>query len=189
MRLRNSCSEEMRMSVQLAIHCAPLLRGSKMANIITVSAEEFSEVGKLLTGTNISYLFLKSGEERVILYLYRHNQLKEYLFEKDVREFLKSYGYDGENMDEMLNMLSQRVMLYGGKKIEFPHEIGIFLGYPLIDVQGYLKNSGKNFEHSGYWKVYHNVQGAKNLFRQYDKEREVTLQEIISGKTIREIAV
>ena len=37
-----------------------------------------------------------------------------------------------------------------------PHEIGLFLGYPLCDVKGFIYNNGKNYKFSGPWKVYDN---------------------------------
>ena len=77
-----------------------------------------------------------------------------------------------------------------GEKIpQFPHEIGIFLGYPLWDVRGFLENEGKNFAYLGYWKVYRDVQNAKLLFQRFDAIREQALEELGRGMTLREIAV
>ena len=38
--------------------------------------------------------------------------------------------------------------------MKFPHEIGIFLGYPLADVAGFIRNKGRNCKCIGTWKVY-----------------------------------
>lgn len=189
MRLRNICDDETRMSIQLALHGAPIIKGIKMANLITLPSKEIYSIDKILQGTSISYRVLKSGDGKIILYLYREKELKEYIFSADIMDFLQSYGYEGNDVGEMIDMLSDRVMLHKGGETEFPHEIGIFLGYPLIDVKGFLENSGENFSYVGYWKVYHDVQGALRLFRRYDEEREKTVREIMRGKTIREIAV
>ena len=43
--------------------------------------------------------------------------------------------------------------------------------------------------YSGYWKVYQDLQGAVRRFIQYDMERELTIQALMQGKTIREIAL
>lgn len=189
MRLRNMCDSEINMSIQLALHGAPIIKGIKIANLITVSTEEICSIDKVLQGTNISYRVLKTGDETVILYLYREKELEKYVFSTDVSEFLRVHGYTKQSLDEMLDRLSDRIMLHKNGKAEFPHEIGIFLGYPLMDVKGFLENSGENFSYVGYWKVYHDVQGALKLFQRYDEEREKTVREIILGKTIREIAV
>lgn len=40
---------------------------------------------------------------------------------------------------------------------DFPHEMGILLGYPVEDVEGFIINNGKNELYTGYWKVYDNL--------------------------------
>lgn len=189
MRLRETCSDETKMSIQLALHCAPTIRGSKAANIVTLKRDEFYDMESLFEGTKICYRFLKSGMNRVILYLYREKELEKYLFSKEVEMFLKAYGYCGKNIEEMLDTLSERIRIFGNGETEFPHEIGVFLEYPVKDVKGFLENNGKNYVHSGYWKVYHNVQKTKKLFERYDEEKELAVREIMLGKSIREIAV
>lgn len=68
----------------------------------------------------------------------------------------------------------------------FPHEIGIFLGYPLADVEGFMKNNGKNYLISGYWKVYQDAPSAILMFQQYKKARDDAIQWILSGKSLRD---
>lgn len=189
MKLRTSQDEEVRMALLLAIHCAPILSGSKAANIMTVTVHEFDRIGYLLEGTGIRYRFLKTKGDKGILYLYREKRLKQYLEQEEIQEFLSEYGYDEVNIAKMLNLLSKRIQMYNDQDAVFPHEIGVFLEYPLGDVKGFLANEGKNFMYSGYWKVYQDLQGAVRRFTQYDMERELTIQALMQGKSIREIAL
>lgn len=189
MDFRESGSEENNMALWLALHCAPVIKGSKAANIITVTGKEALQTGHILKGTNISYCFLNSGKDKVILYLYRPSELEACLRAAEVKDFLKDYGYPEGNISKMLERLSRRIRMYGDGRIDFPHEIGVFLGYPLKDVKGFIENEGKNFVYLGYWKVYHDVQGAIRLFKRYDQERETAVREVVLGKTIQEIAV
>lgn len=189
MKLRTSQDEEVRMALLLAIHCAPILSGSKAANIMTVTVHEFDRIGYLLQGTGIRYRFLKTKGDKGILYLYREKRLRQYLEQEEIQEFLSEYGYDEVNIAKMLNLLSKRIQMYNDQDAVFPHEIGVFLEYPLGDVKGFLANEGKNFMYSGYWKVYQDLQGAVRRFTQYDMERELTIQALMQGKTIREIAL
>ncbi len=48
---------------------------------------------------------------------------------------------------------------------QFPHEIGLFLGYPPEDVCGYIRNKGKCQKCTGHWQVYgdENFALAKDL--------------------------
>lgn len=188
-KLNSSNDEKLKASVMLALNCAPILKGSKAACIVTVKPHEFSVIRDMLKNTGLSYRLLKTGRNHSILYLYRENQLYKYMCQAGVTEFLKKYGYYGVSIEEMLDILSDRILLYGDGKIEFPHEIGIFLGYPIADVKGFIENEGKNFVYSGYWKVYENVAEAMRLFRQYDMEREMAVREVIRGLSIREVAV
>mgnify|MGYP004639637937 FL=1 len=189
MKLRTSQDEEVRMALLLAIHCAPILSGSKAANIMTVTVHEFDRIGYLLEGTGIRYRFLKTKGDKGILYLYREKRLRQYLEQEEIQGFLSEYGYDQVDIAKMLNLLSKRIQMYNDQDAVFPHEIGVFLEYPLGDVKGFLANEGKNFMYSGYWKVYQDLQGAVRRFIQYDMERELTIQALMQGKTIREIAL
>jgi len=188
-KIKASGDEETNMKVLLAIHCAPILKGSKVANILTVTKSEFARLGAMLEGTGISYCFLKTKGEKAILYLYRKNELEAYLQQNEIVEFLKLYGYMEYEVNGILRRLSERICLYNSGETEFPHEIGIFLGYPLMDVKGFIENEGKNFVFSGYWKVYHNVPKTMRLFLRYDREREMVLEEVSLGKSIQEIAI
>lgn len=189
MKLRTSTDEETKMSLLLAIHCAPILLGIKAANIMTVTGREFFRIGDLLQGTDISYCFLKTKGDKGILYLYREREIMKYLHSEDIQSFLKGYGYETENFAEMLERLSNRIGFYSNGEAAFPHEIGIFLEYPLMDVKGFLENDGENFIYSGYWKVYTDVYNTLRKFREYDLVREIAIQAVVSGKKIREIAV
>ena len=60
-------------------------------------------------------------------------------------------GYRIEDtLQEKLNFLRMRMQI----RKSFPHEIGLFLGYPAEDVAGFISHKGHDFCYSGYWKVY-----------------------------------
>lgn len=183
----NACK---RLSLMLAMHCAPLLRGSKVSNIITIDRKDFRGIRELLEGTGISYRLLKSRGTRLIMLLYRERTLAAYICRDDVCEFISDFGY-GEcerNLTSYLNCLAKKVFFYDNGELSFPHEIGVFLGYPLTDVRGFVENKGQNYEYSGYWKVYGNVAERKQLFARFEADREYVVRSIIHGKTIRDIA-
>ena len=56
---------------------------------------------------------------------------------------------------------------------EFPHEMGLLLGYPVEDVEGFIENKGHNYLYAGYWKVYGHVEEKKALFNRYEEARKV----------------
>lgn len=48
---------------------------------------------------------------------------------------------------------------------EFPHEVGLFLGYPPEDVEGFIENKARSCKITGYWKVYSDEEKAKRFLR------------------------
>lgn len=181
MSLRNSGDKRVSLSAMLALNCASVLKGSKAAAIVTVEIQDFFVIRDMLRNTGVLFRLLNTGRSRFILYMYREKLLFEYMCREDVGRFLERYGYGGACPEEMLDRLADRMVLYGSGKIKFPHEIGIFLGYPVADVRGFIENEGKNFIYSGYWKVYENADETMELFRQYDREREAAVTEVIRG--------
>jgi hypothetical protein len=82
--------------------------------------------------------------------------------------FLAGQGYPrSAPLFVLLDYLSKRCI-----RDDFPHEIGIFLGYPVEDVRGFVAHKGRNYKLCGYWKVYGDVEKAKKCFRRYDACRE-----------------
>ena len=120
---------------------------------------------------------------------YRHEELKRYLQQTRVQNWIREYGYIDMNMRQMLLRLSERVRDFTGRGMGFPHEIGIFLGYPLEDVKGFIENNGKKYLMIGYWKVYSNPVGARMVFKQYDRAKDCAVSEFLTGKSIRERAL
>lgn len=170
----------------LVLNCAPVLTGSRYAGLVTVSPSMCRDIYTLLDDTNISCSFWSIGGDKVMAYLSNMDRLDEYLRHDDVAELLDGCGY-GCRQAEKFDILERRIMLYGEGKAEFPHEIGVFLGYPSADVRGFIENSGKNFALAGYWKVYADVQTAAELFREYDEDRKNVIKGISDGGTLPEV--
>lgn len=177
-----------RLSLMIGMHCAPLLMRSKISNIMTIDKSDFSGIRRILKDTDISYRLLKSRGNKLILFLYRERDFVTYLSEPAVHSFLVKLGYETK-VDPMhlLNQLAKKIFFYGNGEIAFPHEIGIFLGYPLCDVKGFIENFGQNALYSGYWKVYENVSETKELFARFEQDKELVVHKIISGYTLPEL--
>lgn len=69
-------------------------------------------------------------QERALVYVYRQEALAALLAQADVQAFLRAMGYGDTSPDGALAFLRQRLT----ESPCFPHEIGVFLGYPLSDV-------------------------------------------------------
>lgn len=171
-------------------HCAPALSGLKIANIFTYQYNSEEDIkknivlyNKLLNNRGINIAVIKYYDFRVIVYVYNRYRLENYIFRNDIFNFLKNYGYTSKNLYKSIDILKKRMQYY----TVFPHEIGIFLGYPLLDIYGFINNYGKNSLYAGYWKVYHNKNDAVKTFNNYNKCRDFFMNTFLKGKGILEI--
>lgn len=169
------------LETQLALQCAPVLAGLKISNLLNVSKEQGRLIQSLLGDTELScYVLLRNGHRMFIL-IYNKKMLKAYLSNKRVQSFLAGEGYGNMELEEMLQLLSQRYKLHMNKKAGFPHELGVFLGYPMEDVQGFIENNGENFLCLGYWKVYQDQQVKQELFRKFERAKEWLILLVSNG--------
>jgi hypothetical protein len=149
--------------------CSPTLAGIKPASLFRFSGEELSAVRETvhswddcLRPLGIRVRILKECHRTgaAVVYLYREAWLKEIVQETETHRFLERCGYRDFEISAMLALLSDRLCL----EQEFPHEIGILLGYPLKDVVGFIENKGKNFTYCGLWKCYGDPRAAQTCF-------------------------
>lgn len=186
--LKNS-DQKLRLGFQIVLQCAPFLKGLKISCVITVDAELYGGLSEIFADMNISYHRLSSSDGRCLVLFYRPGELEKYLGQPAVSELLRKYGYSDMSMDSMLTHLSGRIRRFARIGMGFPHEIGVFLGYPLSDVEGFIENEGKRYLMIGYWKVYSDLAGARMVFKEYDRAKDCAVNEFLTGKSIREIAL
>jgi len=144
----------------LGFHAAPTLRGLKVASLLSFQKSKFEDFDSLLASydscfrcNGISVFRVAEGTEYVSLIFYRAAALAKWLKQPRVEAMLMEYGYRAEDtLEEKLEYLSLRMRV----KKSFPHEVGLFLGYPPEDVAGFIAHHGRDFKCSGYWKVYAN---------------------------------
>lgn len=188
--VRHFAGKEIAESVQMQmiLQSAPVLKNVKMSCMFTIPAALERMVCSFLYRTGIRYHRLCRGEKRNLILLYREKQLEEYLKQPKIAAFLAACGYSGNSLNVFLQHLGERISWYYNQAQEFPHETGLFLGYPLEDVEGFIRFGGKNYRWNGYWKVYGQVERAKEMFRLYDEAKNIAVAEFFAGKTIQEIA-
>ena len=82
-----------RLQFQLILQCVPLLKGIKVACITNLERRHCRMLGGILKGTGITYRMLAVREERCLVILFREKEMERYLMGKEIREFLKEFGY------------------------------------------------------------------------------------------------
>ena len=185
----NNCTPEEKFGFRVVTQCAPVLKGVKISNLITMKPGGWRKIRAYLKKSRIICIPLYADAEKDVLFLYRYEQLERHLKNREVREFLRSCGYESFEVASVLVRLRRRYQLYAGISKEFPHELGVLLGYPVGDVQGFIDNRGENSLTSRYWKVYQNPKEAEKIFDLYDRVKEQALKEIMCGRTLSHVAV
>ena len=116
-----------------------------------------------MTQKGIRIIPVHISDKRALIYVYRPEKLKEDFSDETTQIILKCKGYDCTNPSQCICRLIQKLQ----SAPDFPHEIGLFLGYPAEDVKGFIENKAACSKCSGCWKVYGDEQAARILFKKY----------------------
>lgn len=173
-------------------HCSPTLANLKTANLFScryTSREQLiRQIGdwhRTLQEKGVCLRLLRAKNGCALIYVYRPLRLAKDLCRAGVPEFLARQGYTNLNPAAALDRLSLRLCTQEA----FPHEIGLFLSYPLGDVQGFIDNGGAHYKCSGCWKVYCNECETAKLFAKYQKCRGVYWRLFNDGRSILQLTV
>lgn len=171
-------------------HCSPTLVGLKPASLFRLQPEDgagfvrdFLALREPFAGLGLRLTILRGCRRTgaYLVYLYRERALEELLGRREYREFLASVGYaPGAGLRDCLRRLASRICLSG----EFPHEIGVFLGYPLEDVKGFIAHKGRNYTCCGCWKCYGDPRAAMRRFADYRRCTEAFRRRFAAGTPV-----
>ncbi|HEX3078531.1 MAG TPA: DUF3793 family protein [Lachnospiraceae bacterium] len=173
--------------MQIARQCAPLLTGIKISNILITHVTSRDRVSSIFQDSPIKMKYLHIGSDRVAILLYRMTELVKLLQDIQVQRIMKSYGYQNMEVDAVLELFASRYSMYMKEREEFPHEMGILLGYPIEDVLGFIHNEGKNYLYTGYWKVYSNLYDTLHLFERFKYAKLMMVQLVMHGFSVNRI--
>lgn len=149
--------------------CAPTLAGFKVGSMFNYNKESGDIQGKIdywnsqLNSLGINIKILRQSEFSYLIYVYNREELEKVLNNRDVQKFLFAKKYEKCICETVLETLKKKL----SNEKDFPHEIGIFLGYPLCDVMGFVTHKGACYNECGMWKVYDNVEETKRTFKKY----------------------
>lgn len=176
----------------LVFHASPVLCGIKAANLFQIRSTDLTyvrcviksweEAIKPCKSCDFKFKLIAKKEKGFLVLAYRKNKLETILEDEEIRAFISNFGYDNRSLAKCLNRLAIRL-----KVEDFPHEIGLFLGYPLDDVKAFIKNKGKNFVLNGTWKVYYDEESKRQIFKSYKESKERCSMLIKNGGQIYEL--
>ncbi len=161
-------------------HCSPTFAKIKASSLFKLSFKSLSEKHKLeaelrsltqlLDSQGFKLFILQTTQKYIQVLLYHHALLEQLLQKAEIKQFLASYSYHYKDSNEALEQLKMRVH----RSKSFPHEIGVFLAYPLNEVQAFIQHhscpqaaSHNNPVCAGAWRVFCDKNASERCFMRY----------------------
>lgn len=119
---------------------------------------------EIISKIGTDFMIMQNNGSDIQVMFFDRTELKRTLGQTKIKEYLRECGYDiTASPDECLAELRQRFC-----KAEFPHEIGLFLGYPLKDVRGFIekRNEAMSFPRA-LWRIFGDPAESLRRMRMY----------------------
>ncbi|MCD7729578.1 MAG: DUF3793 family protein [Clostridia bacterium] len=170
----------------LGLHCGITFAGIKAASLFWLKDEDSGNINyyrACFAKKRFRFIVVKRAQGKKLYYVFNEEKLEDILADGENRLFLASLGYNCCNIESVLRRLKARLSATG----DFPHEVGLFLGYPLDDVKGFIADAKGGENIGGYWKVYSRPQEKARLFARYDDCTRCICRKLESGTPIEQI--
>lgn len=172
----------------LMLKLAPVLLKLKPAHLVALCNLEHSKRNNydlwirqkwsIARTLRISFKELRDTLHRRQVLFYDPQLLFDTITRPESLVFLKYFGYSScKTVEDYLELLKVH---FNGPS--FPHEIGIFLGYPLKDVKGFVKKGGLPLTKLGSWQVFGEPGKSIQLMQMHRKAVEVFLNSMQNGR-------
>lgn len=171
-------------------HGAPTLAGIKTGNLFPLKTEEdiredIRKINRTLSVKGLRLIPVRKTASGYLAYLYRPSFLSEDLTCPEAVCLLQEKGYTCDDAGHCLAQLIRRLCEDG----DFPHEIGLFLGYPPSDVRNFMKDPYQGVKCVGCWKAYDHAEDAEKTFKKYKDCTAAYCRAMKRGKTLECLAV
>lgn len=181
------------MSEELIIrHCSPTLAGLKTGSLFSCRCDSQQELTYQIRALNhtlvpkgLRVVPMRFWNNRALIYVFRPSGLKKDFCDSQAQSLLESRGYCTAETDQCVHHLVDRLQESG----EFPHEVGLFLGYPPEDVDAFIQNKAENCKCVGCWKVYGDAEKAQETFDRYQKCTDIYCAQWKQGTSLEHLAV
>lgn len=168
------------LTAHLLMECSEVLAGVKPANLVSLvnrtrpcgrNLQQLWQTHQrqLITRINpVEFLVLQSRERATLLLCFNREQLRLHLCHSGIAALLAKAGYaPGLDLDALLAGLARRF----DSRHDFPHEIGLFIGYPAKDVAAFMGLVKLPFTCQCLWKIYGRPEKSLDLADQFCNTR------------------
>lgn len=176
------------MEDRLIYYCSPTLAGLKTGSIFNIDIKDaegqVDMINRRFNQKDMYAVVLTKRRDTALVYVYRRKKLILDLNKPQCAELIKKLGYNGD-CNNCIEHLKERIALIS----PFPHEIGLFLSYPVEDVIGFIENKGKNALLCGFRKVYKDKEAAQKQFYMYEKCTRIYSKLFKEGRELDKLVV
>lgn len=176
----------------LVRHASPTLAGLKTGSLFACPFACAAEMRRCLRGWNavlrgkgLCALPLRLRDGRALLYVCRMSALARDLDRGEAQALLRGAGYRPAHPAACIRHLIGRLR----QETDFPHEIGLFLGYPPEDVRGFIQRGACGCKCAGCWKVYGDEAAARAQFARFERCTRDCCARYAAGVPIERLAV
>ena len=174
----------------IARMCAPTLAGMKTGSLFSFPYADretmlraVREWNRKLSPKGVVLIALRFREGNGLIYAFRPKHLRRDLLTEEIAGMLREFGYLPENREGCIATLIRRIT----ECEDFPHEIGLFLGYPPEDVEGFIRNHADGYKTVGYWKVYGDPEEAKRKFAAFRRCTDWYIRKLSKGERLERL--
>lgn len=151
---------------------APMLLSQKPAELLNIGLHkvvwrEFRV--KLTQIPDIEVFEVRKINQRQQILFYNKKVLARRLINPISQEFLQQINYPpSSSLEDYLEKLIEKIRFRN-----FPHEVGLFLGYPLKDVLGFMGLAPLPFVKTQGWRVYGDEKLSDDWYEKYQLARRL----------------
>ncbi|MDO4576053.1 MAG: DUF3793 family protein [Planctomycetia bacterium] len=129
---------------------------------------------RILELLDLPYHILRKEDDGVLILFYHPETMTKTLRNPQNARFLERFGFPMNGTPaRQLERLQERF-----SKVTIPHEVGIFLGYPLKDVVGFIQNAPR-VPVRGMWQVFGDPRESLRIMEMY-REIETRTETILT---------
>lgn len=150
------------------------LVGAKPAELLNVSVDgpkkyNWEQMKKLLKGhKEIKIVEIRDRSNKKQVLFYHRKSLDSTLRQKPNLKFLTGLDYPPHySLEGYVDCLISKI-----REEKFPHEIGVFLGYPLKDVLGFLGHPSLKLADIKGWRIYGDKTLSYKTYHKFHQARE-----------------
>jgi len=167
--------EERRLDRFLRYTAGAVIAGVRPAALVRLSCPSLKAAGvwrsrghEVCVALDVESFLLSDASSGPLILVYRSNSLSRIILRGPASRYLATRAYP---VRAGVRACLEHLAFNMRSSKTFPHEVGVFLGYPLADVVLFSSGDRRCYDCRGYWRVYQRPERAMRTFALMDESR------------------